>query len=329
MDNATNTKQDEDSYSDIELKLIELITSNLKLSSLEVNDQYYIEEENSPKSVSLLNSINNVYGIKLQLKDLIEHPTTKKLSVLVNQCISKQKSLVIPLNKNRTAPPLFFICGITLYSPLAKNLNENYSCYGIYISAEESFLQSSSNEDSMTIPHLASLYLDAIKRHTPTGPYTIAGISFGGVLAFEIARQLLKAGEKIKGLIILDTVLPGSHTTGKLHFIKKLLDELKTKLHKNPKVKEKRHSATDNLDKQRQLLRIFSRKTTKRYFNGNPIFSEPTLIIRADDQLGYHTAPDLCWSPKLSGPIILTESPGTHLKIIQSKKTAEYIINYI
>ena len=47
-------------------------------------------------------------------------------------------------------------------------------------------------------------------RIQPSGPYFLAGHSYGGMLAFEIAQQLTKSGQAVAFLGLLDTFAPGS-----------------------------------------------------------------------------------------------------------------------
>src|SRR5271168_2013613 len=56
---------------------------------------------------------------------------------------------------------------------------------------------------------MATLYLTDIRRVQPKGPYQLSGYSFGGVVAFEIARQLKEQGEEVAVLALLDTFNPG------------------------------------------------------------------------------------------------------------------------
>ena len=52
---------------------------------------------------------------------------------------------------------------------------------------------------------MARYYTDNIKDAQPRGPYLLSGYSFGGVVAFEMARQLQAAGEKVALLALLDS----------------------------------------------------------------------------------------------------------------------------
>ncbi len=59
-----------------------------------------------------------------------------------------------------------------------------------------------------TIEAMAGRYVEALRSVQPVGPYHLAGYSFGGVLAFEMARALRAAGEEVALLGIVD-VGPG------------------------------------------------------------------------------------------------------------------------
>ena len=58
------------------------------------------------------------------------------------------------------------------------------------------------------IPAVVGIYLAAIKRLQPEGPYFIGGWSAGGVLAYELTRQLLQSGERVRKLVLIDSPFP-------------------------------------------------------------------------------------------------------------------------
>ncbi|CAO2656358.1 Nn.00g051610.m01.CDS01 [Neocucurbitaria sp. VM-36] len=55
---------------------------------------------------------------------------------------------------------------------------------------------------------VSALYLQEIKRRQPKGPYIIGGWSAGGVMAYEVAQQLVNAGEKVESLVLIDAPCP-------------------------------------------------------------------------------------------------------------------------
>lgn len=55
---------------------------------------------------------------------------------------------------------------------------------------------------------VATTYVNAIQKIQPHGPYMLGGWSLGGIHAYKAARQLLQAGEKVQGLLLIDTPNP-------------------------------------------------------------------------------------------------------------------------
>ncbi|CAF1246238.1 unnamed protein product [Adineta steineri] len=69
---------------------------------------------------------------------------------------------------------------------------------------KESFLQS--------IETMAEQYIFQMKRIQPTGPYYLLGYSFGGLVAYEMARQLYEKHQTtVESLILIDPPIPIEH----------------------------------------------------------------------------------------------------------------------
>ena len=58
------------------------------------------------------------------------------------------------------------------------------------------------------IPGVSALYKAEVQRRQPTGPYHLGGWSAGGVVAYEVAQQLIQEGETVEHLILLDSPCP-------------------------------------------------------------------------------------------------------------------------
>lgn len=66
------------------------------------------------------------------------------------------------------------------------------------------------NADEYTcgVVGMAGYFIKEIKRRQPQGPYLLAGWSAGGVIAFEVVNQLIKSGDQVDHLILIDTPCP-------------------------------------------------------------------------------------------------------------------------
>jgi thioesterase domain-containing protein len=63
-------------------------------------------------------------------------------------------------------------------------------------------------DEAGPVPERAARYASLIRQVCPAGPYRLGGWSFGGVLAYETARQLVADGEQVDALALIDAGLP-------------------------------------------------------------------------------------------------------------------------
>lgn len=94
---------------------------------------------------------------------------------------------------------------IVCYYPLAHCLDGKRPVYGI-----RSPTTPASGEPVNRLEDLAAGYVRAIRSVRPDGPYLLGGWSLGGVIAFEMAQQLIAAGQRVGPLALLDTGIPAS-----------------------------------------------------------------------------------------------------------------------
>ncbi|GAB2909108.1 SDR family NAD(P)-dependent oxidoreductase [Streptomyces heilongjiangensis] len=61
-----------------------------------------------------------------------------------------------------------------------------------------------------SVEEMAAHYVGELRDRFPGEPYLLGGCSFGGVLAYEMTRQLQLAGEEVTHLIAIDPIMPGT-----------------------------------------------------------------------------------------------------------------------
>jgi thioesterase domain-containing protein len=122
----------------------------------------------------------------------------------------KEASIVVPLQPKGEEIPIFCICGIDIYREFAYSLGENQPVCGVYVSEERAIIDEvmDGKTSGVSIDRLVEAYDSAIKRFRPEGPYRLAGISFGGMLAVELATKMRKRGESVELVFLFDTLLP-------------------------------------------------------------------------------------------------------------------------
>jgi amino acid adenylation domain-containing protein len=171
-------------------------------------------------AVTATQELENVLGTALTPGALFEHATVRSLAEYI-----QNPSLNVPrpilLSARDDLPPLFLVAGVHIYRPLAKHLGDQFSVYGVYSSSELALFERSDGPPPLA--DLARDYVQIIRRHQPKGPYRLAGLSFGGVLAYEIAQHLRAMGERVTFLGLLDAILPEPGWRGRLGRLQRIL----------------------------------------------------------------------------------------------------------
>ena len=102
------------------------------------------------------------------------------------------------------AVPLFLIHEVSgtvmAYVPMVSLLAGDFPVYGLH--AMNFDLE---GKEFLSVKNMASSYIEAIRKVQPSGPYRLFGWSAGGLIAYEIGRQLIEIGEDIDFIIMIDT----------------------------------------------------------------------------------------------------------------------------
>jgi thioesterase domain-containing protein/acyl carrier protein len=155
--------------------------------------------------------INSTYGINLGLAELFEARTVRLLGNLVRQEQTppqpgqpKEWSPLVPIQPNGKLSPLFLISGlggnVIKFHSLVFHLGNQQPVYGLLprgIDGRSAF--------HTRIEEMAADYVKAIREMQPEGDYRLAGYCFGGVVAFEAARQIEQEGAKVAFLGLFDS----------------------------------------------------------------------------------------------------------------------------
>lgn len=111
-----------------------------------------------------------------------------------------------PLRASGKQPPLVFLHDLEgdtrLYAPLVAGLGDDQPCYGLHAR------ELADPAAAPTVESLAAAYAEALRVFDARGSYRLVGYGFGGLLAFELARQLTAAGAEVPLLVLLATEPP-------------------------------------------------------------------------------------------------------------------------
>ncbi|HVR95699.1 MAG TPA: non-ribosomal peptide synthase/polyketide synthase [Thermoanaerobaculia bacterium] len=193
----------------VERQLVRLWEQLLGRSPVGVRDNFFELGGHSLLAVRLMARIEEQFGRALPLIELFRSGTIEDLAaVLQSQPGDALPSAAVPLRRTGSLPPFFCVHpaggSVLCYENLSHHLEADRPFYG---------LQSRGVDSDETpferVEDMAAWYIDAVRRIQPHGPYHLGGWSFGGLLAFEMAQQLLAAGEEVATLALFDTHAPG------------------------------------------------------------------------------------------------------------------------
>ncbi|MFC8246913.1 SDR family NAD(P)-dependent oxidoreductase [Streptomyces chartreusis] len=119
------------------------------------------------------------------------------------------RHFLVPINRSGSKAPSFWVHhlfgDVSYCIYLSRYLGMDHPLYGLeQLDSDLRFTEFES------IEAMAARYVAEIREEHPEGPYVLGGASFGGILAFEMARQLVEAGQEVSHLYLVDALLPGT-----------------------------------------------------------------------------------------------------------------------
>jgi non-ribosomal peptide synthetase component F/thioesterase domain-containing protein len=185
-----------------ESKLAEIWNNILKVPQIGVHDNFFELGGHSLLAAQLVSQVKLQFGITIDLSLLMVAPTIEQLAGKLRQSLQKDLPHIVAVRETGVKPPLFCIHGggghLLDYRDMIAALPDDLPVYGLRASdVNEAYPE--------TVEELAEQYILEIQRVRPHGPYQICGLSFGGLVAYEIARRLAERGEHVGLIALFDT----------------------------------------------------------------------------------------------------------------------------
>jgi acyl-CoA synthetase (AMP-forming)/AMP-acid ligase II/thioesterase domain-containing protein/SAM-dependent methyltransferase/acyl carrier protein len=188
----------------VQKKLANIFKEVLAINEVSIKDSFFDLGGHSLLAVTLINRINKNFDASIPLSALFRSPSIIELENILNNQNLLTSDVVIPINNSKKTS-MFAIPGLGAdaisFQKLGDCLKEKYKLYAIqHTELKKNVLPS--------VQNIAKYNIIEMKKVQSRGPYTLLGYSFGATIAYEMAHQLLKNGDKVDKFIILDAFHP-------------------------------------------------------------------------------------------------------------------------
>ena len=192
----------------VESVVSEIWRGILDVAAIDPDDNFFELGGHSLLAVRVVAEVESRLGVTLSPVTLFQHGTIREQCRLILQRHQTiEWSPLVAIRHGGSKPPLFLVHAIggevLSYAPLAARLGDDQPVFGLRVRTENGVPVHS------TVEKMAEYYIQAIGRVRPNGPYHIGGYSGGGLIAYEMARQLRRLGEEVALLAMIDCSAPG------------------------------------------------------------------------------------------------------------------------
>lgn len=166
----------------------------LALDRVSIHDSFFDLGGDSSAAAQMLSHVEMDFGRKLEMASLFETPTIEHLARQLRASASARPR-VSAIQGGGSGTPFFCVHGHPLFLQLAQHIAPDRPFLTLIPPAVEDLPL------PLTLENLARHHVRSIREVQPIGPYYVGGWCNDGVVAYEIAQQLRRAGEQVSVLL--------------------------------------------------------------------------------------------------------------------------------
>jgi len=193
----------------LEVWLTQIWEELLNSSPIGVADNFFEIGGDSLRAIDLMLTIEKEFQRQLPSTVLIQSPTIAALAeVLGGNEASIPRDSLVPIRAQGSRPPLFCVHAdgsVFIYRRFAEYLDPDIPIYGLQAHG----LAHPQHRPYRHVHEMAAHYVREIRTVQPHGPYHLCACSAGGLIIFEMARQMRELGEPVAFVGLLDAYGPG------------------------------------------------------------------------------------------------------------------------
>jgi thioesterase domain-containing protein/acyl carrier protein len=184
-----------------------LFAEILKVAAVRRQDNFFRLGGDSLLAESLILAVQERFGVEISISTLYERPTPQALAWIVGRGIRPPDRCLIAVRPEGLGPPLFCLHGMSGNVTYGDSLKTVFgSERPLYAIRARGLLPSETPATS--VEECAADYIRLIRKARPHGPYLLLAPCGPSIIAYEMAQQLVRAGETVAGVILADPSLP-------------------------------------------------------------------------------------------------------------------------
>ena len=201
FDRSVLSAKFEAAESNEEIRLTLIWSELLGVADLGVNDDFFELGGDSLMAVEMFARIQTEIGMELPLGALAQYPTIRGLAAVLNE--DRKPGVLIALRTTGDQIPIFCVHGgtgnVASFPKLARALGEDQPFYALQWDGLDG------SPGTQGISSMAERYLREVRSIQPRGPYILFGQCVGGLIAHEMARMIVSAGDHVQLLVLFDS----------------------------------------------------------------------------------------------------------------------------
>ncbi len=186
----------------------------LKRERVGIHDNFFKSGGHSLRAVQLMSRVKTAFAIDMPLVVIFSAPTVARMAEHITALKGDERQqaspILVNIQSHGMSAPFFCVHAIggevISYGELSQELGMEQPFYGLQSPPARFFAKS-----DISIEQLATIYNREIRSVQPNGPYTLGGWSMGGLVAWEMAQQLIKEGQTVGLLALIDTTPPAKY----------------------------------------------------------------------------------------------------------------------
>lgn len=186
----------------LEKEVAGLWERTLRVSPIGLTDNFFDLGGYSMLAAQLLRAVQKQFGSQIKLPQMFSDPTVGGMVKALSSSNEISGLDVIQIKPGGALPPVVMVGGDHWFRPLAKRMSEARPMIGLPLARYEKL------KEAIPIRDIAKDLADGMEAMDVPGPYVLAGWCVDGVVAFELANQLIARNRQVGLVILFDAINP-------------------------------------------------------------------------------------------------------------------------